>query len=295
MTDSIGVLHPGEMGAQVGACLKASGCSVLWAREARGDATAERARAAGLQGVASLAGLVTACERIISVCPPSAALDVAREVQSLGFRGTYVDANAIAPATVRAMAELFAGSPVDFVDGGIVGPPPVRPGLARLYLSGPCALAVTDWLAGSALETIVVDGPVGAASALKMAYAAWTKGTTALLAAVYSVAREEGVGPALLREWERSQPGLVDRLQGVPHVVRKAWRFEGEMHEIADTFSAAGLPEGFHRAAAEVYARFSESAGAGPDAGAPGLDELVDRLVRLPSQAKPTASPASGA
>src|SRR5918992_2039731 len=126
---TVGVLHPGEMGAAVGAVARAE---VLWAPEARSEATAERARAAGLKA-ASLAELVEGCDALLSICPPHAALDVARSVR--GFRGIYCDANAIAPATAREVAEIVEASGATAVDGGIVGGPPNEPG-TRPYLSG---------------------------------------------------------------------------------------------------------------------------------------------------------------
>jgi uncharacterized protein DUF1932 len=144
------------------------------------------------------------------------------------------------------------------VDGGIIGPPPRRPGVARLYLSGPGAADVAGLFRGSLLEAIALDAPVGAASALKMAYAGWNKGSQALLMAVRAFAMHEGIDDALLAEWARSHPELAKRSENaVASSVRKAWRFVGEMEEIAATFGAAGLPEGFHEAAGDVYRRLS--------------------------------------
>lgn len=255
---SVGLLHPGEMGASVGAALRASGARVVWASAGRSAETMRRAAAAGLETVGDLATLVREVEGIVSVCPPDAAENTARELSGLGFRGIYVDANAISPDTARRIASSFEAGEVDFVDGGIVGPPARQSGTTRLFLSGDRAAEVVRWFAGSHLEARVVPGPAGAASALKMVYAAWTKGTTALLAAVYATATAEGVEREILAEWQRSLPDVPPRLaRGVPASARKAWRFEGEMREIAATFEAAGLPGGFHRAAAEVYARLA--------------------------------------
>jgi len=144
-----------------------------------------------------------------------------------------------------------------FVDGGIIGPPPQAPGDTRLYLSGERAAVVADLFANvPSVEAIVLDGPPGTASALKMAYASWTKGTEALLLAARAAARAEGVEDALLREWETSIPGLADRSGSAGRsAVTKGWRWVAEMEEIAATFAAAGLPSGFHEAAAEVYRR----------------------------------------
>lgn len=273
---AIGLLHPGEMGASVGAAGVAGGAEVLWAAGGRSPATQARATAAGLVAVEDLATLVGRVERLISVCPPDAAETVAREVGALGFRGLYIDANAISPDTARRIESALRGADVEFVDGGIVGPPAHRAGSTRLFLSGRRAGEVAAWFGGSHLEARVVPGDPGAASALKMVYAAWTKGTTALLAAVYATAAAEGVDREILAEWERSVPDVPVRLaRGVPASARKAWRFEGEMKEIAATFEAAGLPGGFHRAAAEVYARL---AGFKDEKEPPDLAEIAERL-----------------
>ena len=273
---AVGLLHPGAMGASVGAALVAGGARVLWAADGRSPETKRRAEEAGLVPVDDLATLVHETDRIVSVCPPGAAQDLARRVRDLGFRGIYVDANAVSPETARRIEALFLGEDVDFVDGGIVGPPPRSPGTTRLHLSAARAGEVAGWFAGSPLETVVVEGPAGAASALKMVFAAWTKGTTALLAAIYATAQAEGVADEILAEWEKSLPDVPARLRrAVPASALKAWRFAGEMHEIAATFEAAGLPRGFHEAAAEVYARladFKESA------EPPEIDEVAKRL-----------------
>jgi 3-hydroxyisobutyrate dehydrogenase-like beta-hydroxyacid dehydrogenase len=186
---------------------------------------------------------------ILSVCPPHAALEVARSVTA--FEGVYVDANAVSPATVREVGDAVAGS---FVDGGIIGPPPREPGSTRLYLAGADAEMVAGLFAGTALDARVLAGEPGTASALKMAYAAWTKGTAAMLLAIRELARAEHVEPPLLDEWRLSQPELIERSASAARSAeRKGWRWVGEMEEIASTFASAGLPDGFHRAAAEVY------------------------------------------
>lgn len=205
------------------------------------------------------------------MCPPHAAVEVAREVLAAGFRGVYVDANAVSPATARELAGAAAGAGASFVDGGIVGAPPDQPGTSRLYLSGPGADKVAELFAGTALEARVVGGQAGAASSVKMAYAAWTKGTSALLLAARALARAEGVEDALLGEWDRSQPALVERSQGAARsAAAKGWRWAGEMEEIAASMAAVALPDGFHRAAAEIYRRFPRPAAGGgtPAAGA---------------------------
>jgi hypothetical protein len=232
----VGLLHPGEMGAAVGAAVAGE---VIWASEGRSTETHDRAVA--FRDVGQLAQVVEEADVILSICPPHAALAVASAC--VGFDGIYVDANAISPQRARGVAALHAR----FVDGGIVGGPPAAPG-TTLYLSGAHAGEVASLFDGSLLSTRVV----GDASAVKMAYAAWSKGTTALLLAIRDVAHAYGVED----EWRDAAPELAARLpRAEAAAATKGWRWVGEMEEIADTFRAAGRPEGFHRAAAEVFRR----------------------------------------
>jgi hypothetical protein len=248
---NVGLLHPGAMGAVLAGQARAT---VLWASADRSAATSERATAQGLVDTGSVPDLVAASDMLISVCPPHAAWDVAEQVHRLGFEGLYVDANAVAPATVRRIASLFDR----FVDGGIVGPPPAEPGATRLYLAGPEAAAVAALWEGSNVDARILDAVVGTASALKAAYAGWTKGSAALLLAVRAYAEANGLGDEIVAEWETSIPGLADRVDRTAgRIGRKAWRFEGEMAEIAVAMQDAGLPMGFHEAAREVYHRLS--------------------------------------
>ena len=285
----VGLLHPGEMGAAVGRCLTTRGHTVLWASQGRGPATAERAAAAGLTDVGTVAELTGRAGIIFSVCPPHAALEVARSVA--GFSGLFVDANAIAPETTRSVAAVLSAGGTGaagtgatrFADGGIIGPPP-QPGTdpaagsgTRLYLAGEPAAEVAALFAGTPVGAQVVDGGIGAASAVKMAYAAWTKGSAALLLAARSLAHQERVEGTLLEEWALSQPELVRRLQHAARsAVAKGWRWEAEMTEIAAAMAAAGLPDGFHLAAADIFRRSPRREPAALAETAPGdLVELV--------------------
>lgn len=246
----VGVLHPGEMGAAVAGALRERGETVLWASAGRTAATAERANAAGLEDAGDIAEVCRRCETLLSICPPHAAVEVARAAS--GFAGIYVDANAIAPGTARAIAKLQPR----LVDGGIVGPPPNRPGTTRLYLSGGEAERIAALFAGTNLEARILSGEPGAASALKAAYAGWTKGSAALLLTVRELARAEGVEDALLKEWRLSIPELEEHVAGAERSARrKGWRWVGEMKEIAHGMAAHDLPTGFHEAAAEVFRR----------------------------------------
>ena len=262
---SIGLLHPGEMGAGIGATLVEAGYRVSWASSGRGASSARRAGAAGLVDVGSVEAMAASCDLIISVCPPSAALDVAR--QAKGFGGTYLDANAIAPATAREVAAVVEQAGGSYVDGAIIGPPPSPSGAPRLYLSGPSAPSVRDVFADTTVQARVISQDQAAASALKMCFAAWTKGTAALLLDVRALAIAEGVEGPLLAEWEHSLPELAGRsLHAAQQAATKGWRWEGEMEQIAATFRSAGLPDGFGRAAAAIYAGPARDEAAAADA-----------------------------
>jgi len=235
------------MGAAVGAVLRQRGNDVLWTSADRSRATAARAESAGLVDVGDVASLAREAHVILSVCPPHAARDVAASLA--GFDGIYIDANAVAPGTVREIGKSFSR----FVDGGIVGPPP-GDSPTHLYLSGDDALHVAGLFADSPVVARVVSAEIGAASAVKATYAAWSKGSAALLLAIREVARAEGVDATLFDEWRESIPGLDDRVAGAERSARaKGWRWVGEMEEIAAAFAAAGAPDGFHKAAAEVF------------------------------------------
>ncbi|MGY1623990.1 DUF1932 domain-containing protein [Geodermatophilus sp. SYSU D00965] len=251
----IAILHPGQMGAAVGRALVGAGHDVGWLPADRGAGTRRRALEAGLRELPDLGDR----EVVLSVCPPAAALDTARAVA--GFRGVYVDANAISPATAGEVAAVVRDGGATYVDGGIVGPPPARAGSTRLYLSGQHAAAVAEAFRGTPVEAVVLDGGNTAASALKMTYAAWTKITAALLVSVRRAAGDLGVEEALVAEWARSQPDLADRHAAALHAAeRKGWRWEEEMRQIARTLAGTGEPAGFAEAAAEQFSRWPRPA-----------------------------------
>jgi 3-hydroxyisobutyrate dehydrogenase-like beta-hydroxyacid dehydrogenase len=270
MPSVIGLLHPGEMGAAVGRCLTGAGHTVLWASEGRGPQTAARARAAGLDDAGTAAEVADRADIIFSICPPHAALDVAWAVQ--GFGGLFTDANAISPATAREVALMVEEGGATYIDGGIIGSPSAAAGSTRLYLSGPQADAVRGLFDGTPLDARVITTGLWSASAVKMAYAAWTKGTAALLLAARALARAEGVEDVLLAEWALSQPSLTGRAQGAARsATAKGWRWVAEMEEIAASMAAAGLPDGFHQAAAEIFRRSPRAEPDTPDGEAVDL------------------------
>lgn len=251
------LLNPGAMGAAIGAACKEAGHLVYWVSEGRSPATHKRAQERGLIEVATLKEALRKVDIVISVCPPHAAQDQAAEVIEQRFRGIYLDANAISPATSQAIQQQLEAARIRYVDGGVIGLPPVKAGMTRLYLAGTDAEEVAQLFAGSLIGTHCLDAPAGAASALKMAYAAWTKGAGALLGNIRALAQANGVEEALLDEWALSQPGLVEHSRYVAERADKAWRWVGEMQEIAATFEAAGLPGDFHQGAADIYQRLA--------------------------------------
>src|ERR1700730_15446268 len=184
----IGILHPGEMGSAVAAALRNSGREVCWASEGRSHLTRARAESAGLRDLGTLERLCQTCPTIVSVCPPEFAEDLAGAVLSYQFLGSYLDASALSPEHKQKIAARLQARGIDFVDGGIIGLPPKARGQTWLYLSGEHAEKMTPFFAAGPLEVEVVGTEIGKASALKMCFAAQSKGSIALLIAVLGTA-----------------------------------------------------------------------------------------------------------
>lgn len=244
------------MGAAVGACLVSCGHRVVWASANRSEASRRRADDAGIEDLKTLDCALAVSDAVLSICVPSGAFEVAGMVAARHFRGVYIDANAISPAHSREIGQMVEAAGASFVDGGIIGLPPTPTRITRLYLAGPKAAHIAALFTGSQTEAIAMEGAIGAASALKVCYAAWSKGETALLGIVRSLAKFEGVDEALLKEWNDSQPGVAGKSEQIAARAFKAWRWAGEMEEIAESFDAADLPSGF-LANAEIYRRLA--------------------------------------
>ncbi len=254
----IGFLHPGSMGVSIAASAITSGQAALWASNGRGPATRRRAEEHGLEDVGSVAELCRQSEVICSICPPGAAEDVARAVAEAEFKGIFVDGNAISPERMASVAAIVAQGGADAVDGAIIGHPAWAPGTTYLHLSGPSSEKISACFDGGMLGAVVMSDRVGEASALKMCYAALTKGTAALLCGILATADELGVREALYRQWEADGDGRsTQREAQVCGVTAKAWRWVDEMEEIARTFAGAGQSDGFHRASAQIFKRLS--------------------------------------
>lgn len=274
---NIGILHPGSMGVSVAATVKNGDHRVYWVSEGRSAETRQRAEQVSLLDAGTLGELCKTCEAILSVCPPHAAEDVAEEVAAHSYQGIFIDANAISPHKSIHIGEEIGAAGARYVDGGIIGPPAWEAGRTWLYLSGEGAYEASLYFSAGPLETCVLDGEVGIASAVKMCYAAYTKGTTALLCGIMATAEALGVRDVLETQWSRGGSNFAETTrERVRRVTSKAWRYTGEMDEIAATFQEAGLPGEFHATAGMIYRRLADFKDA---SSVPPLEEVLQALL----------------
>ncbi|MFN2237541.1 MAG: DUF1932 domain-containing protein [Anaerolineales bacterium] len=273
----LGILHPGEMGISIAASAQNSGCKVYWVSKDRSDQTRRRAELHHLEDARTLKNLCQISDVIVSVCPPDAAEEVSKQVLAAGFQGLFIDANAISPQRSINIWQAFEDHGLDVVDGSIIGGPAWQPGRTWLYLSGAKAHQAAEYFSAGPLEIEIIGDKIGKASALKMCFAAYTKGTTALLSAILAASEELGVRDELEKQWSRGDTNFTEQTQQrVRHVTAKAWRFEGEMKEIASTLAGVGIPAGFHIAAGEIYHRMADFRYA---AETPKLAEVLEALL----------------
>jgi 3-hydroxyisobutyrate dehydrogenase-like beta-hydroxyacid dehydrogenase len=258
----VGILSPGDMGHAVGALLAERGFRLVSALAGRSELTRRRALRAGIEDAGDLEGVVGAADGILAILPPAEAERlagrVAEAMRRSGRTPIYADCNAVSPATARRIAEAFTAVGAPFIDAGIIGaaPGPKRPD-TRFYASGP----ESKWLEGLAgrgkqggITVVGLGEETGKASAIKMAYAALTKGTMTLQAAVLMTAMRLGVFEELGREFEKSQPEAWARMRVLPFLPADSGRWIGEMEQIAATFRGVGVPDDFHRGAAAIFA-----------------------------------------
>lgn len=253
---TIGVLSPGDMGGAIAALLKANGARVLTCLEGRSERTRGLAEQAGCDISESLEELVVEADVLISVLVPARAVEVAssvaRAIEATGSDLLYVDANAIAPRTVRDIGEIVGRAGARVADVGIVGAPPRKPG-TRFYASGPGAEEFAA-LGAYGLDVRVVGAELGQASGFKMCHAALTKGLTALGVELLLAARLMGLEEALRAEHRESMSGILGWLERqVPSMPPKAYRWVGEMEEIARCFADLGLTPNMLVGAADMY------------------------------------------
>ncbi len=210
----IGILHPGEMGVSIAASAINSGHQVHWVSGGRSDKTRLRAEKHNLIEVDSLSQLCQTSEIIFSVCPPHAAEDVAKSVIEHGFKGYYLEANAISPQRASRINQMMKTNGIHFIDGGIIGGPAWTPKETWLYLSGKDAKVIADCFIKGPLETKIIGDEPGKASALKMCYAAYSKGTTALLTGILAAAESLGVRNELYQQWAMDDSEFVKQAEG---------------------------------------------------------------------------------
>ncbi|MFJ9478847.1 DUF1932 domain-containing protein [Streptomyces mirabilis] len=272
---TVGILHPGSMGAAVAACAAANAARVLWCTEGRSPASAARAEQFGLEPVATLPELLDQADTVISLCPPAAAEDLAAEVASHGFGGWYVDANAISPERMRRIEEMLSSHAKAVVDGGVIGSPPVNGKSPLLVLSGPApAVARVEALfVDTAVRTKTLGTTIGQASALKLAYASFQKTSRVLVALSIGLARAHDVDQELLDIASQRTDSYLAEPEYVAKTAARAWRWGPEMEEVADTLEAVGLPSEMLRAAATTLARWDDAKD--------GELTLTDALTRL--------------
>jgi 3-hydroxyisobutyrate dehydrogenase-like beta-hydroxyacid dehydrogenase len=259
MAETIGIIAMGEMGSAVARRLHERGATVVTSLAGRSAASAARAERAGAIPVATDDEFVAQSGFILSIVPPGDAVALAERLAPalarVDRKPVYVDCNAISPGTAERIGTVLAGTGCRYVDGGIIGPPPSATARTVFYASGPGAKDF-ERLAGYGLSIRLIDGPIGAASAMKLSYAGITKGCTAIGAAMMLGATRAGTADALLREMAESQPMLLNWMRGfVTRMPPKAYRWVAEMEEIASFLDG-------DRPAQDVYggiARFYEA------------------------------------
>ncbi|MEU0582117.1 DUF1932 domain-containing protein [Streptomyces sp. NPDC006132] len=259
MTATVGLLHPGSMGAAFGAQLHARGITVLWCPQGRSNASARRAERAGLEAD-TLPSLVARADLLLALCPPAAAEDVAAQVSEQGFAGkTYLEANAIAPERMRRIAERLPQSVV--LDAAVVGSPPVDGKSPTLYLSGPReqAAEVEALFTDTAVRTQFLGEEIGKASALKLAYSSYQKVSRVLAAVAYGAADAYGVTSELLTIAAKRTRSYLVETDYIPKTAARAWRWGPELEDAAALLADAGLPDDLMHAAAETLARWDTS------------------------------------
>jgi 3-hydroxyisobutyrate dehydrogenase-like beta-hydroxyacid dehydrogenase len=262
MKPVVAIIAPGSMGAAVGGRLVSSGLTVLTSLADRSPASVARAAAAGLRSVSDTE--VAQADFLLSIVPPKEAQTLAERLAPVltaaARKPIYADCNAVSPETTKRIASVVTATGAPFVDGGIIGGPPRDGYTPRLYVSGAEAAKV-EVLNQYGLDVRMVEGGLGAASALKLSYAGINKGVIALAAAMVLAAQRAGVEDELLRELSDSQRALLAQLsRGVPDMFAKAARWAPEMEEISRYAEAGGEAE-IYAGMAELYERLAADFG----------------------------------
>jgi putative dehydrogenase len=272
----VAIVAQGAMGAGLAARLTARGVQVLTSLSGRSAESRARAEAAGMRAV-DVQGLMDA-QFLLSILPPASALPFAQSLaptlRSAARRPVFVDCNAVSPKTLQSIADSLGDTGVLFVDVGIIGLPP------REDYAGPCLYAAG---AGAGELTVLneyglnvrcLEGPVGTASALKMAYAGITKGLIAVASSMIINAERAGVADALKRELGSSAPALLASLsRGIPDMLPKAYRWVAEMQQIQDFAGSDSATREIYGGAEHLYQRIA--------AGVPGQSDEIEALLRF--------------
>ncbi len=260
MTLTVAIIAPGNMGAAVGARLTEHKVTVLTSLAGRSEASAARARAAGMTAVAD--AQLTECDFLLSIVPPGDALALAQRLAPMlsaaNKKPTYVECNAVSPQSATGIAAVIAATGCPFVGAGIIGPPP-KPGTTntKIYAAGPHAADFAR-LNDYGLIVRVLQGPLTAASALKMSYAGITKGFTALAAGMMLAATRGGSAAALKAELAESQPALLGFMtRQTPAMYAKAYRWVAELDEISAFVGDDHAEHAMLEAAARFYERIA--------------------------------------
>jgi 3-hydroxyisobutyrate dehydrogenase-like beta-hydroxyacid dehydrogenase len=271
MNPTVAIVAQGAMGAGVAGRLVERGLRVVTSLSGRSDASAKRAKAAGMVAVSDQE--CAQADFFLSICPPSEALALAQKMAALiatsSKKPIYVDCNAVSPPSKVAIGEVILKTGAPFVDVGIIGLPPKEGTSPFLHASGPEA-AKFGVLNDFGIKVNVIEGPVGAASALKMSYAGITKGISALGSMMMLAATRAGVADRLRIELDRSHPAFITNFQrAIPDMFDKAYRFDGEMKEIADFVGEDPQARQMYQAISEFYTRIAaDHAGKREETGA---------------------------
>jgi 3-hydroxyisobutyrate dehydrogenase-like beta-hydroxyacid dehydrogenase len=284
--ETIAVIGAGEMGAAVGRRMREAGARVLTTLAGRGTASARRVAEAGIEVVDDDERLVGEATFVLSIVPPGQAVHVAERfcapLSRAAHKPVFAECNAVAPVTVRRIAVMLAPSGCRFIDAGIIGGPPPAGRLdkgPRFYASGPDAHLLAR-LRAFGLDIATLDGPIGAASALKLSYAGLTKGITALGAAMVAAASREGLDGALRAELARSQPEILARIErGLPAMFPKAYRWVAEMEEISSFVGSVNGGAEIYSGAARLYAQIAADLDA--EAAQPTLLAALQSFLRI--------------
>ena len=283
---TVGIISPGDMGHVVSRVLIDHGLRVVSCLAERSQRTQRLAAKAGVTDLPSYAELVEQADLILSILVPAQAVKAAQRVAEATTQADvlYVDCNAVAPRTVKKIDRIIKNVGGNFLDASIIGPPPRSDESTRFYASGP-NVGQLSILNQYGLEIRPLGQEIGQASAIKMCYAALTKGLTALCAELLTAAETLGVSADLAEEFELSQTALYQRMQkGLPSLPSKSRRWIGEMEEIAVTFADVGLTPNILAGAADIFRFISQTELASlspeqPDAF-PSMEKMITQLAR---------------